>query len=82
VIKIVTFRGIDMPVTLNDKSTTVGGIENDTSPRAVIRIAFPSFRIGRGKDESRGKKFHPTTREELQDLFDDDLRRSKAPVSR
>ena len=71
-----------MPVTLNDEKTTIGGIENNRSPRAVIRIAFPSFRIGHRKNESRGKKIHPTTREELQNLFDDDLRRPKAPVPR
>ena len=58
------------------------GSQKEVSPRAMFRIAIPSFRIGNWKSKTRNQKFHPTTREELQNLFDDDLRRPLAAASR
>ncbi len=53
---------------------SVNGLEEDESPRAVIRIAFPSFRNGRDKTDLKNAKPQPTSREELLDLFGDELR--------
>jgi len=59
----------------NETLAINGGTRNEATPRAMFRIAIPSFRFGNGKSQTRIQKFHPTTREELQSLFNDDLRR-------
>ncbi len=71
-----------MSAVTNDTSAIMDGAQNEALPRAMIRIAIPSFRFGRGKGDARSQKFHPTTREELQSLFNDDLRRPLATASR
>ncbi len=60
-------------------SVSADGFQNDAAPRAVIRIAFPSFRTGHGKSKKQISKPQPTSREELQSLFGDDLRSSVKP---
>ena len=49
---------------------------NDTAPHALVRIAIPSFRIGRRKSRNVNKKPVGPTVEEFQSLFQDDFRRS------
>ncbi len=44
------------------------------APRAMIRIAFPSFRNGRKESECKSTKPQQTSREELLNLFGDELR--------
>jgi hypothetical protein len=49
---------------------------NDTAPRALVRIAIPSFKIGWRKSKSATKKPVGPTVEEFQSLFQDDFRRT------
>jgi len=60
-------------------SVPADDFHNDATPRAVIRIALPAFRKGHGKIRQKDMKPQPTSREELQSLFGDDLRRSIKP---
>ncbi len=48
----------------------------DTAPRALVRIAIPSFKIGWRKSNARNKMPVGPTVEEFQSLFQDDFRRS------
>ncbi len=55
-------------------SASADDYQDDATPRAVIRIAFPSFRNGRDKTDQKNAKPQPTSREELLNLFGDELR--------
>ncbi len=47
----------------------------DTAPRALVRIAIPSFKIGWRKSKAGNKLPVGPTVEEFQSLFQDDFRR-------
>lgn len=48
----------------------------DTEPAAWLRIAIPSFKVGRREPKSRNKKPNRSSIEEWQSLFKDDFRRT------
>ncbi len=48
----------------------------DTAPRALVRIAIPSFKIGWRKSYASNRLPVGPTVEEFQSLFQDDFRRS------
>jgi len=49
---------------------------NDPAPRALVRIAIPSFKIGWRDSKTDNKLPLGPTVEEFQSLFQDDFRRS------
>lgn len=52
-------------------NTTAANLLNETAPRAVIRIAIPSFLPGWGKSKKRATKPASSIREEFQSAFND-----------
>lgn len=63
-----------MSVTTNDR--TNDKIIIDATPKAMVRIAIPSFKIGWRKTKKRSSKPSGPSREEYQNLFQDEFRRS------
>ena len=50
----------------------------DSASRAKVRIAIPSFKFGRLKSISAKPEMEIATREEFQDLFNEELRRVRS----
>ena len=56
-------------------TTAAANLLNETAPRALVRIAIPSFKFWKGGAKA-SKHAKAPSREEIQNLFNDDLHRS------
>ena len=63
-------------VNVSDRSTskTVTNLLDDSTPRKIFWNLIPSLSMGWFKSKNRNQKMTYPTREELQNLFDEDLR--------
>ncbi len=66
-----------MSALLNLKTSTASNMLRDSSRLTMIRIAVPSFKTGWRKSKDSKNKNASPTREELQELFGDELRAPK-----